>query len=579
MKNIKFIIGRIKKYIGRYIIGTLFLAIYIFLNLELVKILGSTIDMLNVSSINSVAIMKNVKAIIILTCMYAALVFVWRPLIYSAAKKVKKDLNEKIYKHLCKVPFEYYLNKTNGDMLSYLHNDVEYIENLLSEKYIIIASNFFTTIITLIYMFNNVDIKLSAITAVIIAVSYVIVFLLTKGLSKSYEDARELKLKNSTKIQQMVYSIKTIKMFNRVEEFVDNFRKHASRLETQEMGIIKKNSFATFFVSVYSEISFACMLVYSGMLVLNSEISIGKFVEFTTYLGLISLKNLKVTSVITDLKQINVSVNKIRKFLRVKDEEDYKPRIPLDGSRITLKKLTVNPYVNEGVTNNILSNVSFELDKGEALGIVGRVGSGKSTLVNVLSEIYTVENNMILIDKIDINKISKDSTRDIVEIVTEENYVFSDSIFNNVTFFKDNYTYSQVEEACKKSLLHNQIKRMYQKYDTQIGENGIQLTTGQKQKLRIARSFLTNKKIIIYDECFSGIDNATCDKIMDNIQKYLRDKIIIIISNNINNVKWCDKIIVMEDGKIVEKGTHNSLIKEENIYSRMYEFQKKMNGV
>ncbi|MEG2484799.1 MAG: ABC transporter transmembrane domain-containing protein, partial [Clostridia bacterium] len=142
MKNIKFIIGRIKKYIGRYIIGTLFLAIYIFLNLELVKILGSTIDMLNVSSINSVAIMKNVKAIIILTCMYAALVFVWRPLIYSAAKKVKKDLNEKIYKHLCKVPFEYYLNKTNGDMLSYLHNDVEYIENLLSEKYIIIASNF-----------------------------------------------------------------------------------------------------------------------------------------------------------------------------------------------------------------------------------------------------------------------------------------------------------------------------------------------------------------------------------------------------------------------------------------------------
>ena len=579
MNNFKFIMSKLKNFVFRYIIGICVLIIYVFLSIKLINILGTTIDMLMNKTIDINSINSNVNQIVKYAIAYAVLVLIWKPFIYSGAKNVKRLLHKEVYTKVCEVPYEYIATKTHGDLLSYLHNDVEYIENLLSEKIVIVLTTLATISFSIVYIAMNMPTTLTIIAISILLGAIVLLAAFTVGMTKTYEKIRTIRLKNASKIQQIVSGIKTIKRFNKVEDSISNFRKHAKILEDEEKVIINKKSRMLLMLDLYMQLAYTIILLYTGTSVLSKEITVGGFVEFTLYFSLIIVQSSKLANIFPELKQIAVSIYKVRKLLNIKTKVDSKVDVQLLGEKLTVRKLTVNPYLDEGEIKNILNNVSFEVEKGRNIGIIGRVGSGKSTLVNILSEIYAVSDNMVLIDDIDINTISQNSIKNIIEIISEDNYVFTETIYNNATFFNDKYSLEEVKEACKKTFLHKQIKKMPLKYDTIIGANGVDLTIGQRQRLRIARAFLTNKKIIIFDECFSGIDTELCDKIIQNIKDELKDKIVIIISNNINNVKWCNEILVMDEGKVIEKGKHSDLSKvEESLYSKMCLFQKKISG-
>lgn len=577
MNEFKFILKKIWKHLFGYLIGTILQIAFIIVNLEMIKLVGNTIDLFNEGN-NQLLVLHNAKIVIILAVSYACLRMLWRPIIISMAKKIKKELIEEFYKKLYKFPINFYTDKTSGTIINYLQNDIDLIEKLLSEKYILLINNVFVTLITVIYMFKYINIKITLMAVIVISISYIIAIMLSKNMYSKYEDARRTKRKNTSKLTEILSNIKTIKIFNKKEEYIDNYREAEEKLKSKEIKIAKKKDKVTLYLNLYTNISYAFILMYISIFIKENTFTIGSFVEFMTYFSLITVRNLNYSTLFSEYKKAKVSIRKIIQILNIPVKGKKLPYKKLEGKTLEVKNLTVNPYEDNTVKENILKNVSFKLQKGEILGVIGKTGSGKSTLVNILAELYSVPENVIKVDDIDINEMAPRSIQDTIDIITQDNFIFKGSIYENIMFYKDKYTKDEVKEACKKALIHNQIMKMDDKYETLLSENGANLSIGQKQKIRIARSFLSMKKIIIFDECFAGLDSKTSIKIIENIRKYLNDKIVIIVSNNINNIRLCDKIIVMEDGKIIEKGTEKELIDKKKEYYKMYEYQKYIVG-
>ncbi len=577
MKEFKFILKKIWKHLCGYLIGTILQIAFIIVNLEMIKLVSNTIDLFNEGN-NNELVLYNAKVIVVLAVAYASLRMIWKPIIISMAKKIKKELIEEFYKKLYKFPINFYTDKTSGTIINYLQNDIDLIEKLLSEKYILLINNVFVTLITIIYMFKYINIKITLMALSVIIVSYIIAIVLSNNMYSKYEDARRIKRKNTSKLTEILTNIKTIKIFNKKHEYIDNYRIAEEKLKEKEIQIAKKKYKVTLYLNLYTNIAYAFILMYSSIFIKENTFTIGSFIEFTTYFSLITVRNLNYSTLFSEYKKAKVSIRKIIQILNIPMKNKKLPYKKLEGEILEVKNLTVNPYIEKEVKQNILKNVSFKVKKGEILGVIGKTGSGKSTLVNILAELYKVPENVVKVDNIDINEISHRSIQDTIDIITQENFIFKGSIYENIMFYKNKYSKDEVKEACKKALIHKQITNMDNGYDTELAENGGNLSIGEKQKIRIARSFLSMKKIIIFDECFAGLDNKTSNKIIENIRKYLKDKIVIIVSNNINNIRVCDKIIVMDDGKVIEKGTEEELIAKKKEYYKMYEYQKYIVG-
>lgn len=580
MEELKFIFKKILKHLPGYLIGTVLQIIVIIINLEMIKVVGNTIDLFNEGK-EFALVLYNARYIIALALSYAILRMLWKPIIISCAKKVKKEVIEEFYEKLYKLPFNFYTDKTTGTLINYLQNDTDLVEKILSFKYINLVNNVFITFITIIYMYNNISPKVAIMATAVIFVSYIITIVLSKNMYEKYEEARRIKRKNASKITEILANIKTIKLFGKKKEFINSYRKAEENLKYKEIRIAKKENKVTLFLNIYTSVSYAFMLIYITVFIKENTLTIGKLVEFMTYFSLITVRNLNYTNLFTDYKKAKLSIGKILQILNLDIKEENLPYKKLEGNVLEIKNLTINPYNSDDLLenkNNVLTNISFKVNKGQVLGIIGKTGSGKSTLVNILAQLYTIPEETIKVDGEDITKVDPRSIHDLIDIIAQDNILFKGNIYENILFYKNKYTKEAVEEACKKALVHNQIKKMTRGYETNIMENGVNLSIGEKQKIRIARSFLSSKSILIFDEAFAGLDNTTSSKIIENIHKYLKDKIVIIVSNNINNIKNCDKIIVLEDGKIVEKGTEEELLNKKKEYFKMYEYQKYIVG-
>ena len=252
--------------------------------------------------------------------------------------------------------------------------------------------------------------------------------------------------------------------------------------------------------------------------------------------------------------------------IEVFDNKNYES---LEGN-IEIKNLTYN---YPGYIETVLDNVSVSISKGESLGIIGVIGSGKTTLMNLLLKLYDVERGKIFIDGTDINDIPTKKIRDNICYITQDNFLFSTTLKENINLFKDNYKDDEIEESTKKAMIYEDISNMEEGIHTIIGEKGIDLSGGQKQRVVISRAFLNNSSIVIFDDTFSALDNRTEQHVLNNIKALTKDKTCIIISNRISDIKHCDKIIVLEQGTIVEQGTHNSLINKNGKYYEFFQNQ------
>jgi ATP-binding cassette subfamily B protein len=268
------------------------------------------------------------------------------------------------------------------------------------------------------------------------------------------------------------------------------------------------------------------------------------------------------------VQEAEASQKRINEFLKIQPDivNTIKEHSVVKGE-IVFDKVTFT-YDDTNIT--ALQEVSFTVKKGETLAILGKTGSGKSTILSLISRLYDIDNGSILVDEISIKNINLYDLRNSIGIVPQDAFLFSDSIKNNIKFGKENATDEEVIEASKKAIVHNNIMGFTNQYETILGERGITLSGGQKQRVSIARAIIKNPEILLLDDCLSAVDTETEEAILNNLLQFCKDKTTIIVSHRVSSAKNADKIIILEDGKVLQQGSHNQLVNQEGYYKELY---------
>jgi ATP-binding cassette subfamily B protein len=311
------------------------------------------------------------------------------------------------------------------------------------------------------------------------------------------------------------------------------------------------------------------VIYFGGMLYINGSIkSIGIIAEFILYVNMLTWPVASLGWISSMVQEAEASQKRINEFLKIIPEiRNNTENHSIIKGEITFQNVT---FIYDDTNIKALNNVSFAVKKGETLAILGKTGSGKSSILTLISRLYDVTNGTILIDGVPIQEVHLFDLRNNIGIVPQDAFLFSDTIKNNIKFGKEDATEEEVIAAAKKAVVHDNIKKFTKKYDTILGERGITLSGGQKQRVSIARALIKNPEILLLDDCLSAVDTETEEIILNNLLEYCKNKTTIIVSNRVSSAKNADNIIIIEDGEIIQQGSHNQLVNQDGYYKELY---------
>ena len=488
-------------------------------------------------------------------------------------RKSERDIKVNLFKRFLKLKLKEIQNIKNGEIMSYFVKDINEIRSTIYR----ISSHgvriVFTFIIAIFQMVKNVNMNLTIAVMIPIIIACYSVVKIKKYVEKSFKKSQDRFTEMSEYIQESTDSIRTTKAYScegeQLKEFIRKNRKVKQSNNTVEVfSNLLKMSLNICFGMCYS-----ISLLYGSKLVLDGKITVGDLITFNGYIALFVGPVNWLPQLIARFKRAQISYKRLEKVYELELEKvNTKNNLledKLEGN-IVIKDLSFN---YPGVLDKSLENINIEISKGETLGIIGTIGSGKTTLMNVLTRLYNIPNGKIFIDGKDINEIPIIKLRNNICYITQDNFLFSSTLKNNISLFKDEYEDDEIKESTQKAIVYEDIQKMPKGINTVIGERGGDLSGGQKQRVAISRAFLKNSSILIFDDTFSALDNKTSEKLIKNIKELSEEKTCIIISNKISDVKSSDKIIVLDNGKIVERGNHEELICNNGIYNEFYKQQ------
>ena len=486
-------------------------------------------------------------------------------------RTIEKDIKDNLFKHFLRINYNNISNIKNGELMSYF---VKNINELRRFSYSILSDGirvFFIAIIATITM-KNVDLSLTIAVLCPIVITICIILIIRKYLDNSYKKSQKYFTKLSEYVQESTDAIRTTKSYS-VEE--DQFKKFLNRNKLLKKGNIAVDLYSTMLstaVNICFGFCFGITIIYGSKLVLENKISIGDFVAFNGYVDLFFYPVFWFPRITARFKAAQISYHKLETVFNYEEEPILlaeEPKEKIHGN-IKISNLTFNypEYLDM-----VLENINLEIKEGQTLGIIGTIGSGKTTLMNLLLRLYSVPNGKIFIGDKDINELDLVTLRKSICYITQDNFLFSTTIKDNIRLFQEKFNDDEVNRSTEKALFAEDLSNMDDGINTIIGERGIDLSGGQKQRVVISRAFLNNSNIVIFDDTFSALDNKTEEFLLQNIKDLVKGKTCIIISNRISDVKDADNIIVLENGKIIESGTHNDLLKINGLYKKFYKKQ------
>ena len=457
--------------------------------------------------------------------------------------------------------------------MSYFFSDLRKV-TMTTAKFISTGTRIIANFtIAIIMMSNSANIKLTLVSLIPIFMTIVVIILIRNRMDKSFKLAQKSFTELSEYVQESTDSIRTMKAFCGEEKQINEFEFKNATLKKNNINVSINQNLLFVCVSFGFGIAYAISLLYGSKLVLQGQISIGDFIAFNGYLAILEGPVNWIPWLFGRAKKFKVSFDRLNKMFKLPEEEidnfEKSNEDKLNGD-IEIKNLTYN---YPGYIETVLENINIDIKKGESLGIIGVVGSGKTTLMNLLLKLYDVERGKIFIDGKDINDIPVKTIRDNICYITQDNFLFSATLKENINLFKDEYKDEDIEDSTKQAMIYDEISHMDDGINTVIGEKGIDLSGGQKQRVVISRAFLNNSNIIIFDDTFSALDNRTEQHVLNNIKELTKNKTCIIVSNRISDIKDCDKIIVLEQGEIVEQGNHQTLLQKDGKYQEFYQNQ------
>ena len=534
------------------------------------KYLGNVIDLMYDIQQNENAIILNVIFMIVATIGIVIARKIYKYIDFNLELYIQKKLRENLFEKLMKMRLEDIKLIKNGEIMSYFVVDIKKVSRFLLRFYSAIVRATANIIIVLFLMIESSNFKLAILAIIPIAIALIILVIIRKKIRKDYKKARQAYSDFSEFVQENTDSIRTVKAFSgeKIEE--DNFKKKNYELKKKNLKVSYNKGLSDVIINIGIGMSYAIAILFGTELVLNGKMTVGNVIAFMGYLALLDLPMRFIPWVISRYDELKVSIIRLDKIFNLPEEKitiQEKLSETIEGN-IEIKDLS---YHYPDSLDKVLSNITLNIKQGETLGIIGVIGSGKTTLMNLLLKLYYVPRGKISIGGKDINDIPTEVLRNSICYITQENFLFSSSLKENINLFKDIYNDKEIEKSTEKAMIHDEIKKMENGINTIKREKGIDLSGGQKQRVVISRAFLNNSKIIIFDDTFSALDNKTEQNVLTNIKELVKDKTCIIISNRISDIKDCDKIIVMEQGKIIEKGDHKSLL---DLNGKYYDFYK-----
>ena len=402
--------------------------------------------------------------------------------------------------------------------------------------------------------------------------------MMIKKIEKNYNSARRKFTDLSEFVQESTDSIRTTKAYAGEQKQCEEFIKKNTSLKKTNFAVIKDETLLSIYMNLGIGIGLGLSILFGSKMVLNNEISVGDFIAFNGYMIILQQPIRWIPWMVKHFKRFQVAYKRLDDFLKMEEEKieiyNYEPE-DLNGD-ILINNLTYKyPEGNE----NVLKDINIKIEQGKSLGIIGVIGSGKTTLMNLLLKLYHVPNGKIFIGGKDINEIKTDTIRHNICYITQNNFLFSSTLKENINLFRDIYDENEIIESTKSSMIYNEIEEMTDGINTVIGEKGIDLSGGQKQRVVISRAFLNKSNIVVFDDTFSALDNKTEEALLGNIRNLTENKTCIIISNRISDIKHCDEIIVLDHGEIVERGIHRDLIALKNRYYEFYKNQAEKSKV
>lgn len=566
------IVEFIKKHKISYFIGIMFMFLTSYIQLFFPRILGDTIDILGRPNFTYNLVKIKIGYILLIALGTFISTYVWRSLIIVNARNFECSLREKLYVHFQKLSPEFYNKRKTGDLIAYPINDISAVRMTLGPATAMIINGIAIFSISIYYMLKIMDLKFTLL--ILIPIPFIIFFMLKIGrlVQKRFRVVQENFASISGRVQENIYGIRVIKSYVQEESEAKKFEILNDTMMASNINMIKVSASLSPIIQISFSISFVMNLIIGGNMVLNGIITLGDFIAFNGYLTMVMRPIVSIGRVINIVQRGIASMKRLDEIFNVHPEildGDKMISTAIEGD-IEFKNLSFS-YSNSD--KKALQEFSLKIPKGYTIGITGKTGSGKTTLVNLLLKLYMSSQDKIFIDSVDLNDYSLETLRKNIGYVPQDNFLFSASIKENIKFFKDIYTHEEVEKAAGVSCIYESIMDFPKGFDTILGERGVNLSGGEKQRISIARAIIRDPAILILDDSLSAVDTITESKLLKNIKKSRLDKTTIIVAHRISSIKDADIIIVLDEGRLCESGTHDELIKKGGLYYETYKSQ------
>lgn len=570
MKVLKKLLGMLKPYLLTSSLALVLMILFTVTDYITPMLLGKTIDA-GIGGKDIKLVGKLVMIMAVLTILRSVFIYFQGYFMERSSQQIAYDLRNKLYAHLQRLSFSFFDRQQTGQIMSRMTGDVECVRNFLGFGLInllMCALNFAATIV----IFACINWKLALIVLTPTPALIVVIVMFGKKINPAWEAVREQMGKLTSVLQENISGIRAVKAFARETHEKTKFNnKNLSNFnENIKRAAIEANAFPG--MDILGGLSFLLLIWVGGYFVIDKQITVGTFAALQWYIwGL-------VWPIRFSGWLVNVMQQALAAAPRVFEILDTKPDVSDRNDAIELP-MGRGHVVFENISYNFpdgqpaLKNINIDIKPGETIAVIGGTGSGKSTLIGLLPRFFDPSEGRVLIDGVDIRDIKLESLRSRIGIVMQETFLFSDTLRENIAYGRPDATQEDIENACKIACINNFIKSLNDGYDSKVGERGIGLSGGQKQRIAIARAILTNPEILVFDEATASVDTATERAIQASLNGVMKNRTTFVIAQRLSTVKNADRIIVMENGEIVETGTHDDLINKDGYYSRIFELQ------
>ena len=576
MKELKYLNKYFLKYKYRFFLGIVFTILAQIFSLYTPEYIGNSINLIQEYAKSNPdfarkELVNNILIILATTIIAGILTFLMRQTLIVMSRHVEFDLKNEVFIHYEKLSQSFYKKNRTGDLMNRISEDVSKVRMYVGPAVMYSLNTFIRFGVVIIYMYN-ISPKLTLYSLLPLPLlSYSIFKISSKIHEKSSLYQQNLSTLSSF-AQEFFSGIRVIKAYALENNKSEEFEKLTQDSKDKNLSLAKTNSLFGPLMILLIGLSNLVVIYVGGMMYINGSIAnIGTIAQFILYINMLTWPVASLGWVSSMVQEAEASQKRLNEFLNT--EPDIKNLVPeksvIDG-KIAFENVS---FTYEDTNIEALKNVSFELEKGKTLAILGKTGSGKSTILTLISRLYDTSKGEIYIDNSSIKNINLNDLRDSIAVVPQDAFLFSDSIKNNIKFGKEDATDEEIMAVAKKAAVHENIINFSQGYDTILGERGITLSGGQKQRVSIARAFIKDAPILLLDDCLSAVDTETEEQILNNLMQLAQQKTTIIVSHRVSSAKNADKIIILEEGEIIQQGSHNQLIEVEGYYKELYNKQ------